>query len=438
MANNLTFLFYAAPLVLIFLVMARKRRTFEHRSGEILFDAIESGMNQPPSLHPVIDPTRCIGCASCVHACPEFPAHQVLGIVRQRAELVSPTDCIGHGECLNVCPEDAIRLVFGTAERGVDIPHVSADFSTNVDGIYIAGELGGMGLIRNAIAQGSQAMAQIAARSAKRKKAEIDVIIIGAGPAGIAASLGAIEHGLSYLTIERERLGGTVANFPTGKLVMTAPGTLPMVGDFHFREVSKEHLVTFWQETCEEHNVKINDQETLVSVKQADTGHLIVTTDRDTYSAGAVLLAIGRRGTPRKLDIPGEELAKVAYGFRDAIEYTDQDVVVVGGGDSAVEAACAISEVSPGRVTLCYRGDAFGRVKKKNRERMTQAAEDGAIDIRLKTQLTCIEAGYVHWQEDGNPAKVINDRVVICAGGILPTGLLREIGIEVETKYGQA
>lgn len=421
----------------------------EETSQATLRESIEAGLTQPPSLHPVIDTTKCIGCESCVNACPEFPAHQVLGIVGSKARLVSPTDCIGHGLCKVVCPVDAISLVFGTAERGVDIPAVQPDFSTDVAGVYIAGELGGMGLIRNAIEQGRQAMVSIVDKVSSRSTDDADhtqstddvdhdVVIIGAGPAGISATLGAMAAGLRSVTIEQNALGGTVANFPRGKLVMTAPAELPMVGEVHFTETRKEELVGFWQQVHQDTGMQIQTDERLLGVDHTTTGNLVAKTDKGTYTTRSVLLAIGRRGTPRTLGVPGEELPKVTYAMIDPGQYSGQSVLVVGGGDSALEAACSIAEESGADVTLSYRADAFSRAKKKNRARIAAAAEDGSIRLLMSSNVTLIGPETTVIEQDGELIELDNDAVIICAGGILPNWLLEEIGIPMETKYGTA
>src|SRR5215475_4095736 len=253
-------LFYGLPLVIVWAVYLGLRKKTDVRSRATLAAAAEAGMLEPASLHPKIDPAKCLGCGACVRACPEA-AHNVLGMINGKAELIEPTYCIGHGACKASCPTDAITLVFGTETRGVDIPNVDPDFQTNVPGIFIAGELGGMGLIRNAIEQGRQAMESIRKRGGRRPANGYDVIIIGAGPAGFSASLAAIQHKLRFLTIEQDSFGGTVAHFPRGKLVMTAPATLPIIGKVKFKEVSKENLLTFWEGVARKTKLKVSYSE---------------------------------------------------------------------------------------------------------------------------------------------------------------------------------
>jgi thioredoxin reductase (NADPH) len=427
---------FAAPLLLIWVLYARRRQRLHVRSVETLEQNIADGMVDPASLHPVINASRCIGCGSCVAACPEMPGHQVLGMVRRKATLVSPTDCIGHGACKTVCPVDAISLVFGTETRGVDIPNVKPDFESNSPGIFIAGELGGMGLIRNAVEQGRQAMDSITKKLGKPGRG-IDVAIIGAGPTGIAATLGAKERGLNYVTIEQDSLGGTVSNFPRRKLVMTAPAHLPLVGQVRFRETTKEELLEFWQKVERDHKLAINYGERLESVTRVGK-ELRLKTTKAEYSVRAVLLAIGRRGTPRKLGVPGEEFSKVTYRLLDPEQYRAQHVLVVGGGDSAVESAVTIAEQPGTTVTLSYRSAAFSRVKKKNRERLEKLSATGALKVLLESNVSRIEPDSVELVYRGKPVSIKNDAVIINAGGILPTSFLKELGIEVETKYGTA
>jgi len=425
---------YAVLMAVITVIyVARQRRIYE-RDNQTLQDTIAAGMTEPASLHPLISESKCLGCGACVKACPETSHHDVLGLINGKAVLIGPTDCIGHGACKTACPFDAITLVFGTARRGLDIPLLKPNFESNVPGIYVAGELGGMGLIKNALTQGQQALEAIAKAGVKRPGA-LDVLIIGAGPAGLAASLAAKKMGLSYQTIEQEALGGAVFQYPRGKLVMTAPVDLPIIGKVQFRNTSKETLLKFWNQACQGNALKISYQERVESIENKD-GSFHVKTSKSQYVTSTVLLGIGRRGTPRKLGVPGEDLSKVVYRLIDPEQYRGKHVVVVGGGDSALEAAASIAELGDTTVALSYRGDAFQRAKQRNRQRVDEASKKGQLKVLLNSQVREIRAEEVVLKQADKEIKLRNDAVIVSAGGILPNDFLKSIGIQVETKWG--
>ncbi len=425
------------PPLLILAIYFYWYRGRERKSAQTRLQAIESGLSEPASLHPIIDRNKCIGCKSCVFACPQQLGHDVLGIFHGKAELLEPANCIGHGACKTVCPVGAITLVFGTETRGVDIPQVDDHFETNVPGIYIAGELGGMGLIRNGIEQGKTAMQALSNNLPKSSNNTHQVIIVGAGPAGLAATLKAQELGLNYLTLDQESLGGTVYKYPRGKIVMTQPVDLPMAGKMHFVETTKEELLEFWQGVKDKTGIKIQYQELVAKVATRDGGFELET-NRGQYSTDRVLLAIGRRGTPRKLGVPGEELPKVVYSLIDPEQYVEQKVLIVGGGDSSLEAALSIADAGGTEVSISYRSDSFSRAKAKNRERIDNYAAASRIKLYLSSNVTSITANEVELEQKGQAIKIANEAIIINAGGILPTGFLKDIGISVETKHGTA
>jgi len=399
--------------------------------------ATEAGMLEPPTLHPEINPTICIGCASCVAACPEQDTHTVLGMIGKKARLVGPSDCIGHGACKTACPVNAITLVFGTATRGIDLPVVKPNFETDVPGIFIAGELGGMGLIRNAIEQGRQAMMSVNDLLRTGHSNQHDLVIIGAGPAGFSATLAAKANKLKSVTVEQESLGGTVAHFPRRKLVMTQPAELPIFGKMKFKEVQKEELIDFWHGVESETGVSINYDERVDAIEAVPSGiGYTVTTNKAAYDTRAVLLAIGRRGTPRQLGVPGEELPKVAYRLIDPEQYQNQHVLVVGGGDSALEAATSIAAEPGTTVTLSYRSGAFSRAKQKNREKIDAMANGGRVEVLLNSNVKEIKSESATIAVGDEDKEIPNDAVIVSAGGILPTTFLQKIGINVETKWG--
>jgi thioredoxin reductase (NADPH) len=428
---NYLYLYAAVFGVVLVLYMRRQNKIQKSHKAE-LQESIQSGLAEPPSLHPVVDPLRCIGSGSCATVCPE----DALGVVNGKAVLKNAAHCIGHGACMAACPFDAIKLVFGTEKRGIDIPNISQDFETNVPGVFIAGELGGMGLIRKAAEQGRQAIGAI--RNKAGGKGDYDVVIVGCGPAGLSAGLSSIHHKLKYKLIEQEdSLGGAVYHYPRQKIAMTAPVVLDLIGTVKFGEVQKEKLLEFWQGVVKKTGLQIGFRERMEAVERSENG-FIVRTNKGEYSARTVLLTMGRRGTPRKLDVPGEETAKVVYRLVDPMQYKGQSALVVGGGDSALEAAIALAEQPNTPVILSYRGSAFSRVKQKNRLLLEQAEKDGRIQVMLNSGVTEIFEKEVSIKVDGQERRYPNDVVIVCAGGLLPTPLLQKIGIEFATKFGTA
>ena len=428
-----TAIIYATPLFVISTLYIMRLRKRNLQGYARLQEAKEAGLTEPASIHPAIDLARCCGSGACVKACPE----QALSIVNGKAMLTDPTHCIGHGACLAACPVEAIQLVFGTEKRGMDIPYVAPSFETNVESIFIAGELGGMGLIRKAAEQGKQAIDSILTK--KNAGNDLDVLIIGAGPAGMSSSLAAKANNLKYLTIEQEpSLGGAIYKYPRNKVAMTQPVTLPIVGKVEMYDISKEQLLDFWLGVLKEQKLNVNFNERMENITKTKTGYEIKTS-KNTYHAANVLLAIGRQGTPRKLDVPGEDQPKVVYRLIDAEQYRGQHVLVVGGGDSALEAAIAIAEQPNSTVTLSYRSEAFGRVKVKNRDRLAEAESAKKITVYLKSNIKEIRTETVLIElANKEIIEIPNSGVIVCAGGVLPTPFLKEIGVMVETHYGKA
>lgn len=415
-------------------VLVRIRRR-ERETDAAEARALAYGLHEPASLHPVVDPHLCIGTGGCVDACPEG----VIGFRNGQALAVAPASCIGHGLCERACPVEAIQLVFGTKTRGVDIPRIKGDFETNIPGLYIIGELGGMGLIRNAFEQGRQCVEGIARKSVQGGKDLLDLVIVGAGPAGLAASLYAREAGLRFVTLEREAdLGGTVRHYPRKKLVMTTPLAVPGHGKVGAREILKEDLIAMWDRIAAD--LPIHTDVTVKVVHHAGNGFAIET-NRYGYHARRVILAIGRRGVPRKLGVPGEDLPNVQYALAEPETFRGDRVLVVGGGDSAVEAALALSEQKGTKVRMSYRREQFSRIKPANRTRVEEAIEEGTVEVHWSTDVSRIERDKV-WlssSQAGSPSPTVPvDQVLIFAGGELPTPFLRQCGVDIDTKFGTA
>jgi thioredoxin reductase/NAD-dependent dihydropyrimidine dehydrogenase PreA subunit len=408
-------------------------RSKEARTDQAEAEALAYGLNEPASLHPVVDTERCIGTGSCIDVCPEG---DVLGLRSGQTIAVAPGCCIGHGLCERACPVEAIRLVFGTATRGVDIPRIKGNFETNEPGIFIVGELGGMGLIRNAFEQGRQCVEGLPGRVSDDL---LDLVIVGCGPAGLSAALTARNRGLRYLIMEREQdLGGTVRHYPRKKLVMTTPVEMPGFGSVGSLEIRKEDLIETWQRIGREAELPLHLGQTVQTVVH-DRDALEVRAEGASHRARAVILAIGRRGIPRKLGVSGEDLPTVQYSLAEPEAYRGDRILVVGGGDSAVEAALRLADQPDTLVRISYRRDQFTRIKPKNRTLVTEAIDAGRLEVHWTTVVDRIEPT-ITWlrNEDSKAYSVDVEQLFVFAGGELPRKFLEECGIEVDTKFGES
>lgn len=423
--------FVLCALVVVFYLFKKKKKTVQ--TLKKVRTAKEEGLFEPVSLHPYIDLNACIGSGACITACPE---KDILGIANGVATVINTSNCIGHGACFHACPVEAISLRIGTESRGVDLPHVSQDYETNIKGMYIAGELGGMGLIKNSVEQGQTAIRNMAESRKPSREGVLDVVIIGAGPAGIAASLAAKEEGMSSVTLEQDSLGGTVYTFPRSKIVMTAPMNLPLHGKVKLHDTNKDELLQLWQEVISANDLDIRENTKVDRiVPQQDDSFKIETNTGETFFCNQVLLSIGRRGTPRKLGIPGEESQKVAYRLLEPERISGKKIVVVGGGDSAIESALLLMEEN--EVTLSYRKETFARLKPKNRDKIQQAEQEGLLHVIYNSNLLSItDQSVLIRVADAQPEEMENDLVYIFAGGELPTQFLENAGIRISKRFG--
>lgn len=416
-------------VIFFYLRSLRRKSEIVERKVEV---AKAEGLFEPVSLHPYIDLKTCIGSAACVADCPE---KDILGIVDGKATVINASNCVGHGACFHACPVEAISLRIGTEKRGVDLPHVDQNFQTNIQGVYIAGELGGMGLIKNSVEQGMLAMRSIAARKTPHAEGVLDAVIIGAGPAGISATLEAKKQGLSTVTLEQDSLGGTVFTFPRAKVVMTSPMDLPLFGKVKLFDTNKGELLKIWNQVITEQGIAIQEYTKVENiVPQKDGTFRVLTNTGKEFVGNNVLLAIGRRGSPRKLGVPGEELPKVAYRLLEPENISGKRVLVVGGGDSAVESAMLLMDTN--NVVLSYRQSQFARIKPKNRQAIDAAVAAGRLKIEYGTELVSIEEGHVMIKGAEGSRRMENDLVYVFAGGELPTGFLEKVGIAITKRFG--
>jgi thioredoxin reductase/ferredoxin len=433
LSSHLALMASMGGLALFGLVAFAIARALEHRrAAQKLDEAVRLELDVPTSLHPVIDPDVCIGSGSCIKACPEG---QILGLVGGVAKLLNASKCIGHGKCAAECPVDAIKLVFGSAERGVDLPEVDEYFETSRPGVHVVGELAGMGLIRNALVQGLQVAARLRDTVDRgQRDVDVDVVVVGAGPAGIATAVGLQAAGLTLALVEQDTVGGAVAHYPRQKLVMTQPVDLPYYGQFGRPTLSKEDLLASFIDVLAKARIRVHEH-AKVTALAGERDRFIVTTAKGVLRARRVVLAIGRRGTPRRLGVPGEDSAKVAYRLIDARQYAGKRVLVVGGGDSALEAAIQLADESSAEVAIAYRRPEFARCRPMNKQRLDALIARGRVKTLMATEVLSVEPNAVVLK-NGSTQRVPNDFVLACLGGELPGGFLKELGIGIRKHKG--
>ena len=430
MDNVISFLIAAAIIGAFLLYYLRQ----EKKKAAMTQAAAEKGKlrsDGPQSQHPHINNMYCIGCATCTMVCPEG---DVLGMVGGKAMIINGYKCIGHGICADSCPVGAITMVLASPSVGASLPALTSEYETSIQNMFIIGELGGLALIKNAVNQGRDCIDTIQARLAASKPSApapdvTDVLIVGAGPAGLTASLRAIEKKLNYITIEESEIGGTVAKYPRQKLVMTSPVEFPMYGKFKKTELPKENLMEFWMKVMKRADFKCRTGEKVQQIEKGADGVFTVSTPKSQYRARHVILALGKTGSPRKLGVKGEDLPKVMYRLIEADHYVNKKILIVGGGDSAVEAAMGLAHQVGNSVTLSYRQAAFARIKDRNAQRIQECIRKGKLQVLFNSNPLEFRPDSAVLDVNGVQQTLPNDFVWIFAGGEPPTAFLEKIGV---------
>ncbi|HTT21619.1 MAG TPA: NAD(P)-binding domain-containing protein [Candidatus Sulfotelmatobacter sp.] len=427
-----TLLTYGIGAVICFFFLFFYLKSLKKREASAR-EAAEKGKlfsEGPKAQHPHIDNNYCIGCATCTSVCPEG---DVLAMIGGKAVIVNGHKCIGHGLCADACPVGAITMVMASPGMAADMPELTPEYETTIPGMFIIGELGGLALIKNAVNQGRDCIDTVAAKLKANPAAPVegtyDVLIVGAGPAGISASLRAIESKLSYITLERDEIGGTVAKYPRQKLVMTSPVEFPMYGKFKKMQLSKEALLAFWDMVLNRSDFNCSTGEKVEDIQKGPDRIFTVTTATNQYRSRTIVLALGRAGDPRKLGAKGEELPKVMYRLIEADHYINKKILVVGGGDSAVEAAMGLANQKGNQVTLSYRSERFSRIKERNAKRIEECIKSGKIRALFNSNVVEFKPESVILEVAGQQQEIPNDFAWIFAGGTPPTAFLKKIGI---------
>ncbi len=426
-STMITSLIILLLIILTVVPYVRRLKKKEARARKKFHELRISGLNEAATVHPHIDVTSCIGCGGCVKVCPEG---DVLGIIEGKAMLIHGAKCVGHGVCADACPVGAIQLLMAKPGGSGDLPVLEKNYETNIKGVFIVGELGGIGLIKNAVSQGKAAVEYIASTQSDHQ-AEYDVAIVGAGPAGLAAGLTAKDKNLKHIILEQSDIGGTILHYPRAKIVMTSPVELPIWGKLKLTDVSKEILLDTWEKIINKAALNVRTNEKVTDIQKMN-GFFSITTTTIQTTANNVVLALGRRGTPRKLGVPGEELSKVMYRLINTSTYNDNHILVVGGGDSAIEAGVGLSIQRNNTVTLSYRRGEFSRIKERNKGHIEEAMSKKKVNVVYNSEVKEIRGNSIVLTTPNGDVELPNEFVFIFAGGEMPFELLKKIGISTQ------
>jgi thioredoxin reductase (NADPH) len=429
------FLVAVIGLPFVFREIRKKRRANDLAERIIPLSSLtEADIEKIRSLHPegkktypAVNRAVCIGCGSCVQGCRE---KTVLAVIRGKSTLVNPLACRCCGECERNCLTGGLKIVEHGRKITVRIPWVDENYQSNVAGIYIVGSLTGAGLIKEAINQGRAAVNHI--MKGAFPAALPNVMVIGAGPAGLSAMLSCRKFGLPVLCFEKDLTANTIRNFPKKKILMAEPVEMPIVGPLWVGDASREELLEAWERMLAKAGACISTGSRLEKIEKKD-GRFLVTISGKPYACDKIVLALGNRGVPRKLGIRGEDMPNVFYNLLEADEFSGSAVTVIGAGDSAIEAALALQR-NGCRVIMLVRGDGFPKAKVKNQERIEQARVGGQIRIHFNSQPLEIGANFISFNAGGATHREKIDAVFIMVGGELPFELLESFGIKIVEK----
>lgn len=378
-------------------------------------------------MYPSVNRGVCVGCGTCVLSC---KVKKTLALISGKSTLVDPRVCDACGNCEKACPTGANQMLEYGQKLKIRVPQIDENFETNVPGIYIIGTLAGAGLIKEAINQGRAVLNHIM-RSVYPDRLP-HVLIIGAGPAGLSAFLSSRKFGLPSTCLEKGAAANTIRNFPKRKIVMAEPVDMPLFGPLWVGDTTREKLLEVWDGILEKTKAPIVTGARLEGVRR-EGGRFIVSAGGQEIPCDRIILALGVRGEPRKLKVPGEDLPKVFYNLIDAQEFKGRRIAVVGGGDASLEASLALASQGC-RVTLVVRGESFPMAKARNREKIAAAIEAKTVEVRFKSAVREIKPKSVVVTSGESAEELENDAVFIMIGGELPYPLLEKIGINIVEK----
>jgi thioredoxin reductase/ferredoxin len=387
-----------------------------------------------------INDDRCTGCDACVAVCPT----NVLDLVANKSRVLRFEDCIQCEACMFACPTEALVMFpEGAHPPPLKVPEMDENFMTAVPGQYLIGEVAGKPLVKSAANLGRAVVEHMLATGMQPgvfgdSGTEVDVAIVGSGPGGLSAALSCIQRNLTYVVLEKEQqIASTIARYPKGKLVMAEPYDTANLSLLPVFDSSKEQLIPIWQELLERVQVAVRLGESVETVQQQRDGTFEVRSTVATYRAQRVVLSIGTRGKPRTLQVPGENLPKVFSLLEDPDEWRGRNVLVVGGGDSACEAALALADAGA-KVIISYRGKGFQRAAPKNKQAMEQYAHEGRIKAKLGSQVLAFEPDSVTIAlGDGTQKRYPNDGAFVLIGADPPVAWLEKMGIRFIERHHQ-
>ncbi len=416
--------------VVVFYLWNTDRLTVSLKTAETKPD--DTLLPEPATLQPQIDAEKCIGCGQCIDACPE---NGVLAVKGHKVILADYTRCLGHGACFQICPFDAITLAAGRERRGEELPHLYENFESAMQGIFIAGELGGMGLLRNASEQAILAVDNIVRSLKDNRKADYDLVIVGAGTAGLSAALNARKNNLRFIVLEQDTIELSILNYPRKKVSGVTTLDLPIAGKVTLKHSSKRQLADLWYELIMKFRIPVQENCMVQSIIRLNDYFNIISSDNQNFTTTFVLLAIGRRGSPVKLNIQGENLEKVAYRLPDSDCISGKKVIITGCGNTTAESALMLSEKN--QVTIVCQKAYFDRLTPLNNKSIEKAMLRGRINVFFRADLKSIEEKTVTIISDSETIKINNDLVYIFAGGESTAEFLDRTGVCIEAVYSE-